>query len=541
MQSSWIKVTVSVTIASIYNFFKFYISNEKYLSQALDNLNPPSKINKEKIGMIFSKLDPKAFQALFWLVFYFEFNRFKDSRLEYFLRKNLIKAYADFYMKVTQSERDAIIDYLPFLLGFAALKCFYYTFPSSRALFSKKFGTKLFQYVILELQGVAISDIFVEKKVLKIFDEDILAWVNKTADTPDSTNTPAVSQAVRRKKKQRLSLPRNLKRIPESGGKRESFVNKDISMLLTIPKKKEKVRVAKKNLKIITLPKNMARIQYEKRQIKSSQKIHRGDISASRNEPITPNKKVRFDLDARPPALKPARKMSNTSMGTEISNPFESLEIPPEYLSNLDKKQLNVSLLKTLSEERIMKLKNRSKNIVKMVQALNHDKRIRRKTQETSHKVEKTTHENLLLKRTVDGLETFEKLMKESGNEHKDKTMKKSGSVPNMRIYLEMIKSGKSKPIRRMRRSSQMLSYKARGLSLIHKDPRRTAFINNLAPRTRLLQKVPSVKSLKKMNFRSRNPKNEYFECSMLSPIIKHYYGLNNLAATPNVKFRTHL
>ena len=148
----------------------------------------PSKSRENKIRHLFTQLDDEAFKTLFWLVFYHEFCKEKDEDQEYSLRKKLATLYGKFYFESSNVEKEIITEYLPFVLGYAVIKSFYYTFPSSLVMFSKAFGIKVFQHIFIELQGVAISDVFIETQLSQIFKEDILKWIDKTADENNNKN-----------------------------------------------------------------------------------------------------------------------------------------------------------------------------------------------------------------------------------------------------------------------------------------------------------------------------------------------------------------
>jgi hypothetical protein len=54
---------------------------------------------------------------------------------------------------------------MPFILGHAIVVGYYEVFVSSRSLFTREFGIDVFRMVILEVHGIAVSNVYVAQQV----------------------------------------------------------------------------------------------------------------------------------------------------------------------------------------------------------------------------------------------------------------------------------------------------------------------------------------------------------------------------------------
>jgi hypothetical protein len=60
-------------------------------------------------------------------------------------------------------------------------------FPSSRLLFSRFFGLKVFRLCIYEIQGITVSTTHIETFIDKNFQDDLLGMIDIATDSADKT------------------------------------------------------------------------------------------------------------------------------------------------------------------------------------------------------------------------------------------------------------------------------------------------------------------------------------------------------------------
>lgn len=143
----------------------------------------------QSIVDMISRLTPKAFAALFWIIFY---NIFQEKTYEGVLdelKQIFTTSYRLFnicFKGFETIQKQAVIDknlqMVPFILAHSYINIFYDLFPSSRLLFSRQFGLKVFRLCIYELQGITVSTTYIELFIWKNFKDDLLSYIDMASD-----------------------------------------------------------------------------------------------------------------------------------------------------------------------------------------------------------------------------------------------------------------------------------------------------------------------------------------------------------------------
>lgn len=136
------------------------------------------------------KLSKDVFVSLFWIIFYSIFQEKKEERVQEALKQTFVKHYGLFFLKLNIYDKNKNLAFVPFILGHSYITAFYEIFPSSRLLFSKSFGLKIFRLWIFEIQGITVSTTYIETYLNKHFKDDLLNMIDITTDNTEPESNP---------------------------------------------------------------------------------------------------------------------------------------------------------------------------------------------------------------------------------------------------------------------------------------------------------------------------------------------------------------
>jgi len=154
------------------------------------------------------KMNDSAFRSLFWLVFYSIFDEKKKPIVHQLLKNIFAQNYGLFFLKLTTYDKDRNLMLVPFILAHAYINGFYEQFPSSRSLFSRDFGLKVFRLWIFEILGITVSTTYIETFIKKWFKDDLLAYIDMATDKNGKFICINISWLQRSDKRQCGQLPR---------------------------------------------------------------------------------------------------------------------------------------------------------------------------------------------------------------------------------------------------------------------------------------------------------------------------------------------
>jgi hypothetical protein len=111
---------------------------------------------------LMEKVNDSALRSLYWLIFYTIFQEKKNQKVFNLLKQIFAKNYGLFFLKLSISDKQKNLTLVPFVLAHAYINVFYDMFPTSRALFSREFGLKVFRLCIFEILGITVSTTYIE-------------------------------------------------------------------------------------------------------------------------------------------------------------------------------------------------------------------------------------------------------------------------------------------------------------------------------------------------------------------------------------------
>ena len=128
------------------------------------------------LAMILSQVSKNLFICLGNSVYQNE----KHKSIKKALVKKVNQSYGTFFFKLSQDEKNSLLKYIPFVISYCVIKVHLSVFPSSREYFDKEFGLKIIKLVFYILQGVTVTDVYIQKFITRHFSEDIrkLIFVN---------------------------------------------------------------------------------------------------------------------------------------------------------------------------------------------------------------------------------------------------------------------------------------------------------------------------------------------------------------------------
>ena len=134
-------------------------------------------------------MNSKAFYSLFWMIFYEIFQEKKSTTVRKMLSQSFASGYGLFFLNLSSYDKDKNLQLVPFILAHAFINLFYQMFPSSRLLFSRQFGLKIFRLCIYEIQGITVSTTYLELFIKTNFKDDILGWISIATEKKDDNES----------------------------------------------------------------------------------------------------------------------------------------------------------------------------------------------------------------------------------------------------------------------------------------------------------------------------------------------------------------
>jgi len=186
--------------------------------------------------MLFSKQYLKMVKLLFWTIFLLKFQLEKDAEILVKIRVKLGKVYGKFFASLGNLKEDLSNSGI-LTAGYICHMMFYNLFPKERPSFDMRFILNCYHIVIHELNGIFVSDFYVQTSIEKLFGNKFFFYEEKNQEKkktkkPDLQDEPLFKYSNY-----------DLKDITQTPGG-ISFA-KDLSTKLRIPLKRLKTSTLK--------------------------------------------------------------------------------------------------------------------------------------------------------------------------------------------------------------------------------------------------------------------------------------------------------
>ena len=175
-----------IRITTTSNLIPFFSPKEEIESL----LNSPIKVLRPLAGREDQILLCKILQTqysyellidLFWLVFTIKYPQCFQISIEDFqmqIRDSISKNYIDLFSNMSK-KKDEVITCFMFIVSYLVHTIFYFNFPQQRDDFSNRFFYDCIHIAVSEMNGVIITDIFIERTIEKYFYSTIMDYFHK--------------------------------------------------------------------------------------------------------------------------------------------------------------------------------------------------------------------------------------------------------------------------------------------------------------------------------------------------------------------------
>jgi len=187
--------------------------------------------------MLFSKQYLKMVKLLFWTIFLLKFQPQKDPEILVQIRVKLGKVYGKYFASLGNQKED-LSNAGILTAGYICHMMYYNLFPKERPQFDMRFILNCYHIVIHELNGIFVSDFYVQSSIEKLFGNRFFFYEEKNqekkkAKKPDLQDEPLF----------KYSINYDLKDITQTPG--GMILAKDLSTKLRIPLKRLKISTLK--------------------------------------------------------------------------------------------------------------------------------------------------------------------------------------------------------------------------------------------------------------------------------------------------------